>query len=172
MGGKKVGGVVFGPKPPPDPNFIKIGLGHRTLVLHLLIVGLLSWGIHESFHIAFSHDFSFSLSTTSNEVDRRWQIAYVHQNWKWESVPTEDFRVNIPGKYMCQCECLFTSKLFANASSLRNSIWHGIARIHEVYKVVIYFTLPHHVCSAISQPYSQRPSFSSTTRPRASSVKK
>ena len=41
MGGKKVGGVVFGPKPPPDPNFIKIGLGHRTLVLHLLIFGLL-----------------------------------------------------------------------------------------------------------------------------------
>ena len=45
MGKKKVGGVVFVPKPPPDPNFIKIGLGHRTLVLHLLIFGLLSYGL-------------------------------------------------------------------------------------------------------------------------------
>ena len=43
MGGKKVGGVVFVPKPPPDPNFIKIGLGHRTLVLQLLIFVLLSF---------------------------------------------------------------------------------------------------------------------------------
>ena len=44
MGEKKVGGVVFGPKPPPDANFIKIGLGHRTLVLHLLIFVLLNGG--------------------------------------------------------------------------------------------------------------------------------
>ena len=41
MGGKWVVGVVFRPKPPPDANFIKIGLGHRTLVLHFLIFGLL-----------------------------------------------------------------------------------------------------------------------------------
>ena len=34
-------GVVFGPKPPPDANFIKIGLGDRTLVLQLLIFVLL-----------------------------------------------------------------------------------------------------------------------------------
>ena len=40
-GGKMVVGVVFGPKPPPDANFIKIGLGDRTLVLQLLIFVLL-----------------------------------------------------------------------------------------------------------------------------------
>ena len=41
MGGKRVAGVVFGPKPTPDPNFIKIGVGGRTGVLHFLIFGLL-----------------------------------------------------------------------------------------------------------------------------------
>ena len=41
MGGKTVAGVVFGPKPTPDPNFIKIGVGGRTGVLHFLIFGLL-----------------------------------------------------------------------------------------------------------------------------------
>ena len=40
-GGKTLAGAVFRPKPTPDPNFTKIGLGHRTLVLHLLIFGLL-----------------------------------------------------------------------------------------------------------------------------------
>ena len=44
MGGKWVVGVVFRPKPPPEPNFTKIGLGHRTLVLHFLIFGLLRGG--------------------------------------------------------------------------------------------------------------------------------
>ena len=34
--------MVFGPKPPPDANFTKIELGHKSsLVLHLLIFGLL-----------------------------------------------------------------------------------------------------------------------------------
>ena len=45
MGGKRVAGVVFGPKPTPDPNFIKIGVGHRTRpyirLLHFLTSGLL-----------------------------------------------------------------------------------------------------------------------------------
>ena len=32
----------FSPKPTPGPNFIKIGVGVRTLVLHSLLDGLLS----------------------------------------------------------------------------------------------------------------------------------
>ena len=46
MGGKWVAGVVFRPKPPPEPNFTKIGPGHRTgpyiRLLHFLVFGLLS----------------------------------------------------------------------------------------------------------------------------------
>ena len=45
MGGKWVVGVVFRPKPPPEPIFTKIGLGHRTgpyiRLLHFLVFGLL-----------------------------------------------------------------------------------------------------------------------------------
>ena len=47
MGGKSLAGVGFGPKPTPDPNFTKIGLGHRTgpyiRSLHFLTSGLLNW---------------------------------------------------------------------------------------------------------------------------------
>ena len=46
MGGKSLAGVGFGPKPTPDPNFTKIGLGHRTgpyiRSLHFLTSGLLN----------------------------------------------------------------------------------------------------------------------------------
>ena len=45
MGGKTVAGVVFGPKPTTDLNFIKIGVGDRTGVLHFLIFGLLRFGL-------------------------------------------------------------------------------------------------------------------------------
>ena len=45
-GGKNLAGAVFRPKPTPDPNFTKIGLGHRTgpyiRSLHFLTSGLLS----------------------------------------------------------------------------------------------------------------------------------
>ena len=47
MGGKWVVGVVFRPKPLPEPNFTKIGLGHRTLVLHFLIFGLLNMYVND-----------------------------------------------------------------------------------------------------------------------------
>ena len=46
MGGKSPAGVGFGPKPTPDPNFIKIGVGGRTGVLHSLIFGLLNVKLH------------------------------------------------------------------------------------------------------------------------------
>ena len=39
---KILSGLGFSPKPTPGPNFIKIGVGVRTQVLHSLLDGLLS----------------------------------------------------------------------------------------------------------------------------------
>ena len=58
MGGKRVAGVVFGPKPTPDPNFIKIGVGGRTGVLHFLIFGLLRvLSVFEFYRMLHCYDF-------------------------------------------------------------------------------------------------------------------
>ena len=70
-------GAGFRPKPTPGPNFIKIGVGVRTLVSRSLIYGLLiqsiiSQKIVASFHIdldIFTNKGLGSSMSTSSESD-------------------------------------------------------------------------------------------------------